>query len=341
MINATNIEYTWIVSRWPRIGRNMKSNFVPGDIDRILVVFFSNKRSIKFKSLENIPNKGILISGKRGIGKSFAFEIYRKVIQYNPNLNRQILIKSVLQIEEEYKAAKDEKKSGEYLKELINAQELVIDDLGMEDTKFNDFGTIRNLISDILFLRYPLFQRGLVITHATTMVRHDELHKIYPAHIVDRMREMFIFHRCKDEVSKRENPVRVEFEREEDIKPIPKSAYMKRIEYLTFFQESIKREDYLPFYDKDDIAWNVLVNLKKINPELINDPEVICKAEEIQVRLENNRKIEMNPINFAEYQRYSTKEKEVLKLKKHLILKDFFADNTIDFKELSTNDLLI
>lgn len=344
MIQATKIPYSWIVSRWPKIGRNMKPNFVPGEIDYIMVIFLSDKRAIKYPSLEHLPNKGILLSGKRGIGKSFTFEIYRKVIQYNPNLNRPIVIKSVLQIEEEYKAAKDEKKSGEYLKDLINTPELVIDDLGMEDMKFNDYGTIRNLIADIIFLRYPLFQRGLVVTHATTMLKHDELPKIYPAHIVDRMREMFIFKRLKDEVSKRENPVKVEFEKEENIKPVAKSQFSKRVEYLTFFQESIKRDDDLPFYDKDDNtpgAWGVLVNIKKIDPLLLDDPEIIRQAEELQIRLEDNRKIAMNPVNFAEYQRYLTKEKEVLKLKKHLILKDFFSKNTIDFKNLTTNELLV
>ena len=344
MIKATTISYSWIVSRWPKIGRAMKPNFVTGEIDKIMVIFFSDKRSIKFPSLVHLPNKGIILSGKRGIGKSFVFEILRKLIQHNPNLNRPVIIKSVLQIEEEYKAAKDEKKSGEYLKELINTPELVIDDLGMEDTKFNDYGTIRNLIADIIFLRYPLYQRGLVITHGTTMLKHDDLPKIYPAHIVDRMREMFVFQRFSDQISKRENPPPVKFEREQDIKPVPKSPFMKRIEYLTFFQEQIKKEDDLPFYDKDEVgpgAWGVLVKMNKIDPNQLNNPDIIYKAQELQKKLEDNRRIAMNPVNFVEYQRYNSMEKEVLKLKKHLILKDFFTKNTLDFKNLTTSDLLL
>jgi hypothetical protein len=114
------------------MGQKVKPNYVAGNIAQTMNIFFSDIRHLRYPSLKHTPNKGCLLSGKKGIGKTLEFDVLNKFLKFDPNSNRQIKIMSVLQIEEQYKIARDQKKGAEFIDDIVNIPELMIDDLEEE-----------------------------------------------------------------------------------------------------------------------------------------------------------------------------------------------------------------
>ena len=151
--------------------------------------FISPKYSIS--SLAN-SNKGLLIMGAKGIGKTINFIVYRSIQAKLNGIGLRII--NVKQLETQFKI------QGEaYIQELIDCDELLLDDIGSEPRSIKDFGTDRNLVNDILIQRYNRFQRGSCITHATTNLNVQMLTEHYDTRLIDRMKEMFILKKITSE----------------------------------------------------------------------------------------------------------------------------------------------
>lgn len=184
--------YKPLAEKWETFGKLYQKGFKPDYVSQYYVQYFSDKRIQFYKSLQQNPNKGLLVMGGKGIGKTINFFVYRKIkhrFSFQP-----FKIVSAKEIETQVRIQGES-----FLSELIECPELVIDDIGTESQTFKDYGTDRNLIHDILMQRYVRFQRGECVTHGTTNLNLELLTKFYDARLIDRMKEMFILQIIKGE----------------------------------------------------------------------------------------------------------------------------------------------
>jgi hypothetical protein len=302
-----------IYPKFCRASLKMMAGFQPDEISRLICLFFSSKRIEKYKSLEIEPNKGLLLSGGKGIGKTINFQILCRVVVENTSYYPKMI--SVKEIQSNYKSNQENGKGEQYLQTLIDTEFLVIDDLGSEETHLNDFGTKKNLIADIIYQRYILFQRGKCITYATTNLLHTHFEQIYDPRLIDRMKEMFVFQIALGE-SKRTNPVKVLPKKEPEQELTP---YEKRTIYLEWYQSSC--DNYIT--DIKDVAWNVMLKNHKVSDLQLDRFDVKEQAFKICEREKMKQDITKALI---------PDEIDVSKVSKWLLIKEIIKD--VDFKTI-------
>lgn len=143
-------------------------------------------------------SKGIFICGVFGTGKSWMLELFRS----NPRMCYKI--ENSKDIAEGYREAKDH--GEEFLKNFIDPQKnafedssvffqshigLCIDDIGTEDLK-NNYGNKKNVIGDIIEMRYNTANIGLSF-HGSTNLTAEKIESYYGGRVRSRMREIFNF----------------------------------------------------------------------------------------------------------------------------------------------------
>jgi len=191
-MKKTYLNINYLAKEFLNIGVKLKPQFKPDTITEVLVKFFCSQREEHFPSLKIQPNKGLILMGFVGVGKTLNFAIYRSIQAKVDGIGMRII--SSKEIETQFK------QEGEiFIQSLIDADELMIDDLGAESKSIKDFGNDRNLISDILIQRYIRFQRNECITHATTNLNVELLTQHYDARLIDRMKEMFVLKKINTE----------------------------------------------------------------------------------------------------------------------------------------------
>ena len=134
------------------------------------------------------PNKGILLSGPVGCGKTSLMKLLRYIVPHQkpyeviPVRNITFAFNNI-----GYKT----------IQEYGNSNFYCFDDLGVETTG-RHFGKDCNVMGEILLSRYDLFvrtchpERGRgVKTHATTNLNAQELEERYGNRVRSRMRQMF------------------------------------------------------------------------------------------------------------------------------------------------------
>jgi DNA replication protein DnaC len=128
-------------------------------------------------------NKGAVICGVKGIGKTLNMDVFATM---NTNLfSVNTMCYEVAELEMNYKA------NGAVVLERISlAPCLVINDAGAENL-LNDYGTHRNIVTDILLLRYRQFQKYGYKTYLTTNFSWEAFCTHYGARLADRFKEMF------------------------------------------------------------------------------------------------------------------------------------------------------
>lgn len=127
--------------------------------------------------------KGAVICGVKGIGKTFNMDVFATL---NTNMfGIQTRCYEVGEIEVMYKL-----EGAVFLERLMDIPCLVINDAGAENL-LNDYGTPRNLIADILILRYRAFQKFKHKTYLTTNKTWKGIKEHYGARLADRFQEMF------------------------------------------------------------------------------------------------------------------------------------------------------
>lgn len=131
-------------------------------------------------------NKGVCFSGSKGVGKSLNFDIYAKLKREVDKV--EIEVWDAPEIELVYRSS-----GAGIIEKLSKAPILVINDVSAESSQLNDFGTMRNIIGDLLFMRYRAFQTEKKITHISCNAKKETLFERYGSRLEDRMKEMFVF----------------------------------------------------------------------------------------------------------------------------------------------------
>lgn len=130
-------------------------------------------------------DKGLLISGNIGVGKTWLFEIFR-------DISRQFLKAGG----KNFKMTTCEKIYETYEENPQNAREKYcegnwcFDDLGTEDVVKNDYGNKRLPIVEILTHRYGKFQSYHYLTHLSTNLSMEEIRERYGERVFDRLMQM-------------------------------------------------------------------------------------------------------------------------------------------------------
>ena len=135
-------------------------------------------------------NKGILLSGPIGCGKTTLFKILRNCNfpqgNYGIVSTRQVVsefMREGYEILEKYS-------NGIPYNNQQKPRYLCFDDLGIE-TSSKYFGNDCNVMAEILLTRYDLFKEKGIITHITTNLSATEIQSQYGNRLRSRMREMF------------------------------------------------------------------------------------------------------------------------------------------------------
>ncbi|MHB1105177.1 MAG: P-loop NTPase family protein [Lutibacter sp.] len=126
-------------------------------------------------------NKGILLTGPIGCGKTSLINLVRYIL---PEKNRYE-VQSARNISFEYL-----KQGHQVITNYSKAKILCFDDLGIEQS-LKYYGNECNVLGEILLSRYDLFVSHKIVTHATTNLNANELEKWYGNRVRSRMRQLF------------------------------------------------------------------------------------------------------------------------------------------------------
>ena len=159
---------------WNGIGTDLNPDFKLDDVTAKIC------RSI-FES-----QKGLIVAGSKGIGKTLSFDIYRRICI--GIFKQSCEAWETKEIEIVYKS-----QGSGIIEQLAKIDVLIINDLGLESAKLMDFGTERNIISDLLYLRYRAYQTDKKRTYITTNLSKESLNQRYGDRLAERFNEMFNF----------------------------------------------------------------------------------------------------------------------------------------------------
>ncbi|MFY7671587.1 hypothetical protein ACOSP6_10935 [Tenacibaculum sp. MEBiC06402] len=158
-------------------------------IVRTLIDYFCGIEDFnKYEVVRNNPSleKGLLVFGDCGVGKTVLFEIIRRVGRdiYSATGVKRMLFKKIScgSFVSAYMMATKSKNMSFDLKEFQKGR-LFIDDLGFEKLAFNQY----ELMEQILFERYS----KNALTFLTTNLTPSEIENRYGKRIGDRLQEMF------------------------------------------------------------------------------------------------------------------------------------------------------
>lgn len=173
------INTTIIRSMWRTIGDSLcegKETFKVDDLVKKFVSYF-----------ETATDKGIAVLGGVGVGKSLNFLIYQRVRSAGGE-SMTVICMDVKEIEHNFKL-----KGQEFIEQLINVPELIINDIGTDTGVLKHYGTNSAIIDEILTLRYIKWQKvgGAMKTHISSNLTPSEFKTIYGDRITDRLNEMF------------------------------------------------------------------------------------------------------------------------------------------------------
>lgn len=187
----TKFNYPEIIQWLEQKGKqNYGDNFkiIEDDIPIIttLLVYFLNDE-IMAKTIEIDLNKGILLSGPIGCGKTSLMNLMRLV----PEQERKFLLKPTREISFEFI-----KEGYEVIQRYSSGNKLqnsnknyCFDDLGTENN-LKYFGNECNVMGEILLSRYDIFINKKIITHITTNLSASEIEAAYGNRVRSRLRQM-------------------------------------------------------------------------------------------------------------------------------------------------------
>lgn len=138
------------------------------------------KRSDKY-SFE----KGLLVLGSVGTGKTQAFNVFREISRGSNNFFDVVSTRHIIR-DYTVEGASVLSKYGRDSKRVI-----YFDDLGLEEVNAKMYGNNANVMSEILMDRYENFKRYGTKTFASSNLNATQFEEIYGVRMRDRFKEMF------------------------------------------------------------------------------------------------------------------------------------------------------
>ena len=174
--------YQYIVERGRELCRRRGAEFVIDKYNQNLLIdmayYFG--RDEKFSG---DLNKGILLQGEFGVGKSFPFICAAGM--FSPVAFEQDMMKSSNQLINLFQ------QDGAEAVAKYHEKVFVLDEI-CEIHDANHFGNKVNVIQQLIELRYDLFVRTGTVTHGTTnFVTGEQIEQHFGGRVRSRMREMF------------------------------------------------------------------------------------------------------------------------------------------------------
>ncbi len=186
--------YKEVVSWLIKTGtKHLGKNFVipeseQGIIFGMLAWFLQDERVAVEMNID--LNKGIILSGPIGCGKTTLFRLMKNL----PSGRRNFRMVSTRQIVAEFMQSgyevMENYSRGIFYNDHHIPKNYCFDDLGTETTS-KYFGNDCNVMAEILLTRYDIYKEKGIITHLTTNLTADEMESIYGNRLRSRMREMF------------------------------------------------------------------------------------------------------------------------------------------------------
>ena len=153
------------------------------EIYKILTEYFGRDEAFTNRGFN--LNKGLLVIGSVGSGKTEAFNVFREMFRCSDKFFQVV---SCRQIIRDY-TIEGAKVLNRYGKESEST--IYFDDLGLEEVNAKMFGNSANVMGEILLDRYESFKRKRVLTFASSNLTATQFEEVYGARMRDRMKEMF------------------------------------------------------------------------------------------------------------------------------------------------------
>jgi DNA replication protein DnaC len=180
-------------------GRRFDAEFNLHDDQRSMIyrrVFNCLSGSDKCEELKIRPDKGILLIGDKGVGKTLMMRVMQILFKDTPRRFRWV---SSLEIYDMLREGTDEIVIKEMYGKSLKS-DLYIDDIGMMPGDYHKFKNTTNIIAEILFERDELFVLEGFRTHMSSNIRTTvpketapevkSLERLYGDRILDRVKQM-------------------------------------------------------------------------------------------------------------------------------------------------------
>ncbi|OFX83110.1 MAG: hypothetical protein A2W99_13260 [Bacteroidetes bacterium GWF2_33_16] len=168
-------------------------------IYRALIMYFHDDPEFEKLNSNYGLDKGILLRGNIGTGKSRVFEIFNQYVKKNNPLKKYRIVKTSDVTDDFYEngiPAIYKHTSFSFKKDLYNNADYKFpltkcyDDLGLEPKIVKCYGNERNVMADILLKRYDFFIMYGMKTFITTNYNADDIELNYGDRLRSRLREM-------------------------------------------------------------------------------------------------------------------------------------------------------
>lgn len=186
-----------------QIGRELKPEFVLDPNNRkvfeLLSLYFTNNPDFESTSKRWSLQKGIMLLGPVGSGKSFTMRLFNVIagqIHFKAfRMESADFISDAFEIEGKQGISKYTHRSffSHHSGNSLDPEKpihLLIDDMGTEPRVSNHFGNQTSVIADVTKARYDYLHLGM-LTHATTNLDWEDLRDVYGERVFSRFHEMF------------------------------------------------------------------------------------------------------------------------------------------------------
>lgn len=168
-----------------RKGEEFKMDETNTDLIHAMCLYFAEEKAFetcKIQSLNGLSlNKGLMLIGSYGFGKSILFDVFRSM--YLPN---GFTTASTNEISLKY-----QEQGADVLREYMK-HNICLDDLGSEE-KVSHYEQSKFIMKTVLEERYLQHQHFGWKTHASTNLTPEELGQKYGERIYSRLHELFNF----------------------------------------------------------------------------------------------------------------------------------------------------
>lgn len=157
-----------------------------------LFAYFSNSEILE-KKFKGRLNKGILLYGNVGVGKSFIFETLDALHQkykYSDFAVKNVSTLALMDKTIRYLSNPSLAQNDKTLYQRYSKSTIHFEDLGCE-RKINHFGNSIEIMDEFLLLRCNEFRKSGLKTHITTNLNLEEIEKRYSPQVYDRLFQMF------------------------------------------------------------------------------------------------------------------------------------------------------